>query len=328
MIGTLRRDDGGARRFALSLAEAHVAGASVDWEALFAAQGPQAVALPTYPFQRKRYWVDAAAAGDRPGRDRARRGRAPAARRRSTNQAARADPDRPLSLQAHPWLADHAVAGAVSVARHRLRRDGLGGWRGGRLRAARGADPGGAAGPLRGATAPCCGCGSSPRTTAASARSRFTPARRRAPRGRSRSGPATPGASSSTAPSEGDEPLGAWPPPGAEPIGTDAVYDRLAEAGLDYGPAFQGLTRAWRVGEEVSPRSRWARTSPPAPLASGCTPRCSTPPSTPASSCFPARRGRSRCGTGRNVGLGATGAGSLRVRLRRGDEPSTLSLEA
>ncbi|MER7229133.1 SDR family NAD(P)-dependent oxidoreductase, partial [Streptomyces rubradiris] len=43
----------------------------------------------------------------------------------------------------------------------------------------------------------------------------------------------------------------AWPPPGAEPVGLDGVYERLAELGAEYGPGFQGLKAAWRLGEEV-----------------------------------------------------------------------------
>ncbi|MEU3957901.1 SDR family oxidoreductase, partial [Streptomyces achromogenes] len=43
----------------------------------------------------------------------------------------------------------------------------------------------------------------------------------------------------------------AWPPPGAEPVALDGVYERLAELGAEYGPGFQGLKAAWRRGEEV-----------------------------------------------------------------------------
>ena len=43
----------------------------------------------------------------------------------------------------------------------------------------------------------------------------------------------------------------AWPPPGAEEIDTEFFYDRLAEAGYDYGPVFQGLRGAWREGDAV-----------------------------------------------------------------------------
>ncbi|MFC3583885.1 SDR family NAD(P)-dependent oxidoreductase, partial [Streptantibioticus rubrisoli] len=56
-IGSLRRDEGGLDRFLLSLAEAHVHGASVDWATVF----PRArrVDLPTYAFQHQRYWLEA-----------------------------------------------------------------------------------------------------------------------------------------------------------------------------------------------------------------------------------------------------------------------------
>ncbi|EFL26030.1 modular polyketide synthase [Streptomyces himastatinicus ATCC 53653] len=42
-----------------------------------------------------------------------------------------------------------------------------------------------------------------------------------------------------------------WPPTAAEAIGTDALYGRLAEAGVQHGPLFQGLTAAWRRGDEL-----------------------------------------------------------------------------
>src|SRR5262249_27223788 len=54
-IGTLRREDGGAPRICAALAEAHVHGVPVDWPAVFG--GPhKRVPLPTYPFNRERYW--------------------------------------------------------------------------------------------------------------------------------------------------------------------------------------------------------------------------------------------------------------------------------
>jgi NAD(P)-dependent dehydrogenase (short-subunit alcohol dehydrogenase family) len=44
---------------------------------------------------------------------------------------------------------------------------------------------------------------------------------------------------------------GVWPPAGADPLELDGVYERLVERGYDYGPVFQGLTAAWRHGEEL-----------------------------------------------------------------------------
>ncbi|MFF5717587.1 type I polyketide synthase [Streptomyces buecherae] len=67
-VGSLRRDDGGARRFLTSLAEAHVAGARIDWAPQF--PGARTVDLPTYAFQRERYWLEAPPAehgAQRPG---------------------------------------------------------------------------------------------------------------------------------------------------------------------------------------------------------------------------------------------------------------------
>ncbi|HEY2241414.1 MAG TPA: acyltransferase domain-containing protein, partial [Streptosporangiaceae bacterium] len=62
--GTLRRDDGGAIRLLSSLAEAHVHGITVDWAAVLPAG--QRVDLPTYAFQRQKYWLDAVAGNGAP----------------------------------------------------------------------------------------------------------------------------------------------------------------------------------------------------------------------------------------------------------------------
>ncbi|WP_436763210.1 SDR family NAD(P)-dependent oxidoreductase [Streptosporangium sp. V21-05] len=66
VVGTLRRDEGGMDRFLTSLAEAQVAGASVDWETIF--PGGRPVDLPTYPFERRPYWLDTRT-GPEPSRD-------------------------------------------------------------------------------------------------------------------------------------------------------------------------------------------------------------------------------------------------------------------
>ncbi|MDP7733071.1 SDR family NAD(P)-dependent oxidoreductase [Mycobacterium paragordonae] len=42
-----------------------------------------------------------------------------------------------------------------------------------------------------------------------------------------------------------------WPPAFAEPLAVDALYARLAAAGYDYGPTFQGVHTVWRSGEEM-----------------------------------------------------------------------------
>jgi acyl transferase domain-containing protein/acyl carrier protein len=68
VLSSLRRNEGGPERFVTALAEAHVAGVGVDWAALLAPAGKR-VALPTYPFQRSRYWMEQKPAGTRTADD-------------------------------------------------------------------------------------------------------------------------------------------------------------------------------------------------------------------------------------------------------------------
>ncbi|QMU77448.1 SDR family NAD(P)-dependent oxidoreductase [Streptacidiphilus sp. PB12-B1b] len=57
-VGTLRRGDGGPDRMLAALAEAWSSGAPVDWAArLGGLPGADHVPLPTYPFERDRYWL-------------------------------------------------------------------------------------------------------------------------------------------------------------------------------------------------------------------------------------------------------------------------------
>ncbi|MGW2423471.1 acyltransferase domain-containing protein, partial [Streptomyces sp. NPDC001709] len=66
VVGSLRRDEGGLGRFLLSVAEAQVAGLPVRLAAAFDGPPPAPVDLPTYAFQRQRYWL---AAPERTGAD-------------------------------------------------------------------------------------------------------------------------------------------------------------------------------------------------------------------------------------------------------------------
>ncbi|MFJ2444447.1 type I polyketide synthase, partial [Streptomyces sp. NPDC087658] len=58
VLSTLRRDQGGLHRMLTAAAEGHVAGLHIDWTAPFADAGARRVDLPTYAFQRRRYWLD------------------------------------------------------------------------------------------------------------------------------------------------------------------------------------------------------------------------------------------------------------------------------
>ncbi|MEW2404590.1 SDR family NAD(P)-dependent oxidoreductase, partial [Streptomyces sp. NPDC046862] len=68
VTGSLRRGEGGPERLLLSLGEAYVQGAAVDWKQWPAGTGARTVDLPTYAFQHQRYWpetIPATGAGGR-----------------------------------------------------------------------------------------------------------------------------------------------------------------------------------------------------------------------------------------------------------------------
>ncbi|MFJ1991641.1 type I polyketide synthase [Streptomyces asiaticus] len=58
VVGTLRRDEGGLERFLTSAAEVFARGTKVDWLTTLERRGGRQVELPTYAFQRDRYWLD------------------------------------------------------------------------------------------------------------------------------------------------------------------------------------------------------------------------------------------------------------------------------
>ncbi|MEV7547054.1 SDR family NAD(P)-dependent oxidoreductase, partial [Streptomyces sp. NPDC089915] len=61
VIPSLRRGDGGSARFLTSLGEAWTRGVPADWAAAFPGARPRPADLPTYPFQRRRLWLEPAA---------------------------------------------------------------------------------------------------------------------------------------------------------------------------------------------------------------------------------------------------------------------------
>ena len=78
-VPTLREGRPEAEAISTAIAGAHAAGAKLDWGAFFAGTGAKRVPLPTYPFQRERYWLDSTQSGAGRERDRPERRRAPAA---------------------------------------------------------------------------------------------------------------------------------------------------------------------------------------------------------------------------------------------------------
>ena len=115
VVGSLRRGEGDVRRFLLSLAEAWVRGVDVDWVGLFEGSGGVTVDLPTYAFQRERFWLEAARVGVG---DAASIGVVSAEHPLLGAAVVLADGGGWLftgrvSLRSHPWLSDHVVGGSV-----------------------------------------------------------------------------------------------------------------------------------------------------------------------------------------------------------------------
>jgi acyl transferase domain-containing protein/D-arabinose 1-dehydrogenase-like Zn-dependent alcohol dehydrogenase/acyl carrier protein len=246
VVATLRRDRPGARELARATGEAFVHGASVE-PATTVPDG-RLVDLPTYPFQRERFWprrhrpapvTDSGLPGvehpvlstvvEVPGSgERVLVGR--------------------LDPHAHPWLAEHVVEGrrlvpgsvlvelalatgelvGLPVLEELLLQEPLelpaaGGLR---LRLVVGPDDGGRC-DLQVHAAP---DGMQDPTWTLQASGVL-------------------GADASTTrPTSGGS---AWPPADADAIELAGHYDTLAGLGFEYGPAFRGLRRAWRAGERV-----------------------------------------------------------------------------
>ncbi|HEX6687027.1 MAG TPA: type I polyketide synthase, partial [Solirubrobacterales bacterium] len=248
---TLRHETDEAERFVLSLAEAHVAGVAVDWEAFFKGTGAKRVPLPTYPFQRERYWLAAVASTADAGAI----GLTPT--EHPFLGAAIEDPGGEgltlsgrISLQTHAWLADHAVADAILFPGTAFLELAL---QAGRRVGAETVEELALQAPLilpePGAVA----------IQVSVSGPREDDRREIAIHSRAAVGEdmefgewtchATGVLSTDRAPVP--EPFEAWPPAGAQPLQTDYLYDVLAEHGLEYGPLFQGLTAAWKDGEQV-----------------------------------------------------------------------------
>ncbi|MEV5510566.1 type I polyketide synthase [Streptomyces orinoci] len=253
VFGTLRRDEGGPARFLTSLAEAHVGGVPVDWEPVFAGRGARQVALPTYAFQHQPYWpqLRPAGVGDVTSAGLAAAGHPLLGATVELPDSGSLLFTGRLSLETHPWLADHAVAGVallpgtafVELAIRAGDQVGCD-----RLEELTLESP--LLLPQRGAV--------QVRLTVGDADS----AGRRPLSVHSRpvdgpdtvaAGPWIRHANGLLAVGGGAAPAGTgvWPPAGAVPIPVDDLYERLALTGVNYGPVFQGLRAVWQDGRDV-----------------------------------------------------------------------------
>ncbi|WP_406501861.1 SDR family NAD(P)-dependent oxidoreductase [Streptomyces sp. NBC_01590] len=240
-LSTLRRGEGGADRFRSALCEAGAHGAPVDWTPLFS--GAQRVDLPTYPFQGRRFWL----APPVTGTDASALGLSVAGHPLLGATVDIADEDTTvltgvLSLQAQPWLADHAVLGTVLVPGAALVELAL--HTGDRLGYGR-VDEMTLEAPL---VLP--GDGSVQLQLVAGAAD--GDGRPLTVHSRAADGPWTRHAAGRlTVADEAPAPMTAWPPAGASPVDLTSLYDRLLARGYEYGPAFQGARAGWQLGDDT-----------------------------------------------------------------------------
>ncbi|MEU6118747.1 SDR family NAD(P)-dependent oxidoreductase [Streptomyces sp. NPDC047117] len=266
MVPVLRRDRDETAAFMGALATVHAHGVPVDLSAPHG-DGP-AADLPTYPFQRTRYWLDAT----RPAADLATAGLDAAGH---PLLAAAVDlPDGEgtvrtglLSARTHPWLADHAVWDRTVLPGAALLD--LAARAGADLGCARVVElafaaplvlPGGEDGHTAGVRLRVT-VGGPDASGARTVRIDSCPAEGEGPAaGWTRHATGVLAAEADSSDDGPDDALaclrGAWPPAGATPVADDAdriaaEYARFAAAGVGYGPAFQGLRTVWRRGEEV-----------------------------------------------------------------------------
>ncbi|GAA1957156.1 type I polyketide synthase [Kitasatospora viridis] len=247
-LGSLRREEGGPARFAAALGEAFAHGVEVDWQQVFQNPRPSRIELPTYAFQHEQFWLNSVAGNA----DVTSAGLTPTEHPILSAALTRADTDGTvltgrLSLGTHPWLADHAVGGELlfpgtgylELALQAAEVAGLDRVADLTLHAP-------LVFPEHGAVQLQVVLGAAEESgRPIGIYSRAESGADELPWTRHADGVLAHGG----APAEPE--FTAWPPAGAEPIDLDGLYERLAEAGLGYGPAFQGLRAAWRLGREV-----------------------------------------------------------------------------
>ncbi|MEU1313364.1 SDR family NAD(P)-dependent oxidoreductase [Streptomyces cinnamoneus] len=261
VLPVCRKDRSEPESLLTVVAELHVRGLAVDWDALFHGRtDARHVSLPTYAFQHERYWLES--------------GNAPA----GLGPAGLADAEHPLlgaavpladgqgwvftgrlSLRTHPWLADHSLAG-TAVAPGTALLDMMAGV--GRRIGLRRLDELTLQAPL---VVPADGAVHLQVVVGApGAEGLRDVALYSRPDGGTDERADGPGEAVWTRHASGllggAEPAeqateawaaGQWPPPGAEPVDLDEVFDALGATGFAYGPAFSGLGGAWRRGEEL-----------------------------------------------------------------------------
>ncbi|MFE9065430.1 type I polyketide synthase [Streptomyces violaceusniger] len=255
LVSVLRKDRPEIQSLTMALAELHVHGTTVKWDAVFAGRGAQRVELPTYAFQRQRYWLETAPAA---GGDVTSAGLDSPDHPLLGAAVALADTDSylftgRLSVATQPWLADHAFADTVlfpgtAFVELALRAAEQVGYE--RLDELTIEMP--LILPERGAVQIQLTVGEPDESGARSLNlhSRPEDVQPDGPWTRHATGLLTRDPST-TAPESVAADFAVWPPAEAKPIDVADLYDQFIDVGFAYGPAFQGLRAAWRRGDEI-----------------------------------------------------------------------------
>ncbi|MEU5848471.1 type I polyketide synthase [Saccharopolyspora shandongensis] len=237
-VPALRHGRPDAETLATAVAHLHIRGVPVDWPAFLADQAPRPVELPTYPFQRRSFWLTSQVT-------------ATAGHPWLTGVTELADEQGwlatgRLSVQDTPWLSEHVVLGRKTLPAMAFAELAL--HVGGRIGAEHVAEltiehplvmSEVDAVHLQVAVRPVNAAGQYP--VSVFARGEHDADWTRHATGFLHTGTATP-----PLPSPAQ-----WPPAGAQPVDLTDAYPQLAELGYDYGPGFQGLQAAWRSGADV-----------------------------------------------------------------------------
>ncbi len=237
-----------------ALARLHVRGASVGWPAVFAGSGARVAGLPTYPFQRRRYWLDSPPPARLPNPPTSAPFPACGLGHPLLGDAApvpgtgRIACTGQVSLASHPWLADHEVGGTVLLPATAFVDMAI------RVGAEVGCDTiedlaivAPLALPRTGVVRLQLSLGES------GADGRRTAEIYSRPADAGTAEDWTRHATGTLAPSgpSGGQPIGEWPPPDAVAVDIKGAYDALASAGLGYGRAFRRVRAVWRADQEV-----------------------------------------------------------------------------
>ncbi|TDT97687.1 acyl transferase domain-containing protein [Streptomyces sp. 846.5] len=248
LVPALRKDRPELTALLTAMAGLFTHGVDVDWAALFPGAGR--VALPTYAFQRKSYWLDGAPwTGDLGAAGLDDAGHPLLGAAVTLVESGSVVFTGRLGTRSHPWLADHAVLGRVilpataylDLAIHAGDRVGCS-----RLAELTLETP--LVLPEHGAVQ----LQLEVHEADDSEQRPFTVHSRPAEAGpdepwiRHAQGLLTQEAAAQPAPAST-----AWPPSGATPIPTHDWYQRFAQSGFSYGPAFQGLQAVWERGPEI-----------------------------------------------------------------------------